>query len=130
MKKVWVSILMICYLAVSTGVVINYHYCMNRLASRSFYAPKAQKCGKCGMGMHKPKGCCREEVHVIKLSDDQKVTATILFELPSIGNEVVVPSAFIITSFYNGSEKRYYQNHSPPLLSEQDTYIQNRVFRI
>lgn len=130
MKKVWVVILMVCYLAVSTGVIINYHYCMNRLASKAFYAPKAKKCGKCGMSMHKSKGCCRDEVKIIKMDDDQKVTAAITFELPALDEQVVVPSEFIVTSFYNGSEKRHYQNHSPPLLTGQDTYLQNCVFRI
>lgn len=109
---------------------MNYHYCMDRLASSELYAPKAKKCGKCGMGMHQSNKCCRDEVQVIKMEDDQKVTAAISFELPALEEMVSVPSAFIIASVYNAPVKRDYHNHSPPLLTEQDTYLQNCVFRI
>lgn len=130
MKKLWVPILLVCYLAFSTGIVVNYHYCMNKLASSELFGKKAKQCGKCGMGVHKSNKCCREEVQIIKMDDDQKVTSAITFELPAIDQLVSIPSVFIITSFYNAPAKRDHHNHSPPLLTGQDTYLQNCVFRI
>jgi hypothetical protein len=130
MKKIWVPIVLICYLGVSTGVVVNFHYCMNKLASTELFAIKGKKCGKCGMNMHKAHGCCRDEVKVVKMEDDQKLTPAISYELPPADALFIVPSTFIATSFYNVPVQRHYQNHSPPLLTEQDTYLDNCVFRI
>lgn len=130
MKKLWISILLVSYLAFTTGIVVSHHYCMNKLASSELFGKKATQCGKCGMGMHKSGKCCREEVMIIKMDDDQKVTSAITFELPAIDQLFNIPSDFIITSTYNSPVKRDYHNHSPPLLTEQDTYLQNCVFRI
>jgi hypothetical protein len=130
MKKIWVPIVMICYLAASSGVIVNYHYCMKKLVSHEFFASEGKKCVRCGMGMHKSKGCCRDEVQLVKMADDQKITAAISFELPHLDALVVAPSAFIATSFYNVSSQGHFHNHSPPLLTEQDTYLKNNVFRI
>lgn len=130
MKKIWVSIVLISYLAVSSGVVVNFHYCMNRLASTELFATEGKQCMKCGMDMHKGKGCCHDEVKVVKMNGDQKVTPSLSYELPSLEASVAPPSAFIVTPFYNGVASNNYQNHSPPLLTEQDTYLQNCVFRI
>lgn len=130
MKKIWVPIVILCYLAASSGVVVNFHYCMKKLVSHEFFANEGKKCARCGMGLHKSKGCCRDEVQLLKMASDQKTTAAISFELPHLDALVNTPSEFIATSFYNTSLQRYFHNHSPPLLSEQDTYLQNNVFRI
>ncbi len=118
------------YLAVSSGVIINLHYCMNRLASTELFGSRVSECGKCGMDLHESGGCCHDEVQYLKLHDDQRTTATISFELPSIESMCASPSAFIVASFYAVPEKRHFLNHSPPLLSAQDSYLQNNVFRI
>jgi len=58
---------MICYLGVTTGVVINFHYCMEKLASAKLFDTKSKKCGKCGMHMEDSDGCCRDEVKIVKM---------------------------------------------------------------
>jgi hypothetical protein len=118
------------YLAVSSGIVINFHYCMNRLASTEWFAMKGKRCGKCGMNMHKAHGCCHDEVKVVKMKNDQKITPSISFEHSSTEFIAQVPSLFIATSFYNAKAKANSDNHPPPLLSARDTYITNCVFRI
>lgn len=130
MKKAGLSILLVCYLAFSSGVLVNFHYCMDRLASTKFFAAKSEKCGKCGMNMHRAHGCCRDEVKMVKMEEDQKVNPVVVFELPSLEQTASVPSEFLLTSFYNIPVKNHYQDHSPPLLTEQDTYLRNSVFRI
>lgn len=130
MKKIGISIVLMCYLAVSSGVIVNFHYCMDRLASAELFAAKAEKCGKCGMEMHKADGCCRDEVKIVKMDDDQKITSSILFELPSLEASLSIPSLFISAPFSSLSCDKRFQNHSPPLLTMQDTYLQNCVFRI
>jgi hypothetical protein len=130
MKKVWIPIVLACYLAVSSGVIVNFHYCMNRLASAKLFAPESKKCGRCGMNMHKSHGCCRDEVKIVKMEDDQKVAAAIDFELPPMAALYHVPSEFIAALFCNGPLRQHYPDHSPPLPTGQDTYLQNCVFRI
>jgi hypothetical protein len=129
MKKVLASITLLCYLALSCGVVVNFHYCMNRLASTGLFASQANVCSKCGMHTKKSSGCCRDEVKVVKVQDDQqKAQAVYALEAPQPA--IIVPSGFIIISFYNYDPSADGHNHSPPLLTAQDTYLQNRVFRI
>ncbi len=82
------------------------------------------------MDTHESNGCCRDELKVVKLDQDQNKVAFATIEIPSIETVATVPSEFIITPFENIFEHRHFHNHSPPLLSEQDTYLQNNVFRI
>ncbi|MEI9946069.1 MAG: hypothetical protein WDN26_17835 [Chitinophagaceae bacterium] len=130
MKKVLVSIVLICYLAVTSGVLVNFHYCMNRLASTELFAAEGKKCGTCKMDINASNGCCHDEVKIVKMEEDQKVTPLVFFELPSLDQLVSIPSEFIVASFYTDSKEQNNQDHSPPLLSGQDTYLQNCVFRI
>jgi hypothetical protein len=130
MKKLVTSIALLCYLAVSCGVVINYHYCMNRLASTQFFASEKKFCDKCGMHTKKSGGCCHDEVKVVKLVQDQNTFSPDSYSIPSLDAAVIVPSQFIAASFYNIDEQKHFHNHSPPLLSAQDTYLQINVFRI
>lgn len=75
-------------------------------------------------------GCCRDEIKVLKLVLDQNKLPIISYEIPALEKIITVPSEFIVASFQNIDEQRHFHNHSPPLLSEQDTYLQNNVFRI
>lgn len=82
------------------------------------------------MDTHESTGCCRDELKVVKLEQDQNKVAFVSITIPSMDELVSVPSEFIVASFQNIYEQRHFHNHSPPLLSEQDTYLQNNVFRI
>jgi len=130
MKKLVTSIALACYLTVSCGVVISFHYCMNRLASTQLFATEKKVCGKCGMHTKKSNRCCHDEVKVVKLIQDQNTFSPDSYSIPSIEAVGYVPSEFITAAFYNFNEQRHFHNHSPPLLSAQDTYLQINVFRI
>ena len=80
--------------------------------------------------MHtKDHGCCHDEVTIVKLENDQQ-TSHISFELASLPSITPVYSEFISGDIYNGNQQGNCSDHSPPLLTEQDTYLQNCVFRI
>ena len=130
MLKFISSISFLLYFAVTSGVVINSHYCMKRLASVRLYETHAKVCGRCGMETHESNGCCRDEVKVVKLVLDQKTQEVASYDIPAVEIISVTPSAFIVASFENNYLQRHFHNHSPPLLSAQDTYLQNNVFRI
>ena len=130
MKKIIVSITFICYLAVTCGIIVNFHYCMNRLSALQLFVSENKDCPECGMQIKKSHGCCRDEVKIIKMTVDQRTNSTVPFELPSLDAIANLPSPFITTPLINASEVKQYNNHSPPLLTEQDTYLENCVFRV
>jgi len=129
-KRFALSILAVLYLAVGSGIVVNKHFCMNRLDSWEFYGKLDDKCNRCGMESTEKHGCCHDEVHVIKLTPDQKL-ALLSFDL-SVPQEIQLPAwiNYFLAPLENGAPSVYYLNHSPPLLTDSDTYLQNNVFRI
>lgn len=130
MKKLFFSISFLCYFAVTSGVVISSHFCMKRLLSVHLFETSPDVCGRCGMDTNELNGCCRNEIKVVKLVQDQTKIPIVTYELPALEIQAVIPSAFIVAAFKNIDEQRHFHNHSPPLLSEQDTYLRNNVFRI
>lgn len=130
MRKIGVFILLLCYLAFSTGVIINSHYCMNQLASTQLFATESKECGICGMHIDDSHGCCRDEVKMVKMEDDQKVSTGVSFNLEALTTPAQLPSEFIATSFYNVPVQGYTSDQPPPLLKGQETYLKNCVFRI
>jgi hypothetical protein len=131
MKKVSVIVVAVLYFAVSSGMIVNLHYCMNRFASADFSLVSGKsQCDKCGMHKTNSHGCCHDEVKLVKLQDDQNKASLVSFDFNSFQSIAITPSQFIITSFYNADEINHHQEHSPPLLSKQDTHLQNCVFRI
>lgn len=103
---------------------------MNRLASVQLYDTSVDVCGKCGMDIHDSNGCCRDEIKVLKIEQDQNKTPLIAFEIPAIEELAINLSDFLNSPFENADLQRHFHNHSPPILSAQDTYLQNNVFRI
>lgn len=128
MKKTVAAISLFIYLAVSCGIVINFHYCMDKLASVELFEQKDSVCDTCGMETNSL-GCCRDEITVLKLEDDQQQPISVSFEPPSIPI-INSPSEYLLAILIAIENSRDWQNHSPPLLSEQDIFIVNRVFRI
>lgn len=132
MKKLSIFILAICYLAVSSGVVISQHFCMNRLDSVEWFASQSpDECGRCGMSMEEAHGCCHDQVDLLKLQNDQQQAFATLFNFNA--PLAVLPPApidFLLTTFH--SQDIYIDNlaHAPPLLPDDDLCIMNSVFRI
>lgn len=121
-----VAILTIVYFAVSSGVVMSSHYCMGRLSSVNLELAATKKCA---CGKEEPKKCCKNELKVIKIEDTQKaasaaydIQAPVTLMAGEVG--IFVSPAFVPAAY------QLYRSYSPPLLFEQDTYLQNGVFRI
>jgi hypothetical protein len=126
MKKLLASLIVLVYLAVSTGFIVSVHYCMDSFDSAQLGNTENEKCGRCGM--HKADGCCRDEVTVVKLQTDhlagQAVSVTLTS--PEIEHH---QTNYLVLPFKNFTVNCYSVAHSPPL-DEQDTYLENCVFRI
>lgn len=129
MKKVLASISVLVYFIMTCGIIVNLHYCMGRVQSVEFYGSEKKVCDLCGMSLKNTHGCCKEEVKILKIQDDQnKVQAS--YTINNIDVVATIPSDFIVASTYNAERAPHSYNHSPPLLTKQDTYLQNCVFRI
>ena len=129
MKKLLSAIIIIVYVSMSCGVIINLHYCMGRYQSFDLYASGKNECGKCGMPTDKPHGCCKDEVKIVKLQDDQN-KATISYNIKNIDAPVMIPSDFIAASPITTDKLQKQEDHEPPGLSGQDMNLHNCVFRI
>ncbi|HWR32773.1 MAG TPA: hypothetical protein VN451_04580 [Chitinophagaceae bacterium] len=130
MKKIIAYISFACYFAVTSGIVINSHYCIKRQSCEMQFKSEKRYPGKCGMHAQKNRNCCHNEVKVVKLVQDQNTISIEDYNRHSIAGAGIVASQFIVASAYNIVEKYHFHNHSPPLLSAQDTYLQINVFRI
>jgi hypothetical protein len=125
-KRFLTSIIAVLYFVISSGVVVNIHYCMGRVKEVK-YQTLAEK--KCGCGKMASKSCCKTTFKLVKLEDAQKAAAAFY--------NIEAPAALITTQtnpfaapVLPSADRLYVYGHSPPLLSAQDTYLQNCVFRI
>jgi hypothetical protein len=101
---------------------------MDSYDSFRLYKAASDWCTKCGMHTKKH-GCCHDEVKIVKLQDDYQ-TSSASFVFKNIEQAVIIPSEFLSVTLLNDDIVLNKTDHSPPLLSQQDSYIQNRVFRI
>lgn len=128
MKKIYIGILAIVYMAVSSGIAVELHYCMGDKAGMELYGSSSDKCGKCGM-TEKKTGCCHDEFKFYKISDSHK----------SVSNNIDLATPFlaIVNEFYlfnwqkpDNTPLIAVNNHSPPGDREPSICIMNCVFRI
>jgi hypothetical protein len=128
MKRSAVAILAIIYLAISSGVVVNIHYCMGKMSSVKLQAWVPNTC-ICGKKMESKKGCCKTELKVVKMQNAQKIAyADYAFNVPV--TTIATPLNLLQSPFYNSTPAILPGGHSPPILSGTDTYLRNCVFRV
>jgi len=112
----------------TTGVVAVSHYCMDRLASVSFFTASEKKCGKCGMEKEQH-SCCGDKETLIKGDTDQNKMAAYVLQLPALDKLPVLTTDFLLTKLLNGNSQFGSESHSPPL-PDNNLYLANNVFRI
>lgn len=129
MKKAFSLILLLVYFVVSTGFTVNLHYCMDRFHSWELGASEEDACATCGMKTSDSNGCCRDEVKTVKLQQDlvQATYVVSAFALPALVSTV---SEHLVAPFQNITQVLVPDDTGPPLISEQDTYLENCVFRL
>lgn len=129
MKKAVIAILAILYVTVASGVVVNVHYCMGKIASVEYGYDNHDKCGNCGMAAAKKNGCCHTEYKLVKVDDDHRLAEA---QMPFLAAPALLPvpvSAFPepLSSGQNDLARQY---HSPPDVRSNAVYLRNCVFRI
>jgi hypothetical protein len=130
MKKAFVFILAIFYLAVASGVTVNMHYCMGDLTSVNYGHGKEEggKCGKCGMPDDN-NACCHTDSKLVKLQDDHQLSSLAFKSKQPDAFQVFQPTyAPAITNFSQSFTSG--PIHSPPDNPHYTIYVYNCVFRI
>jgi hypothetical protein len=126
MKRFIVTILALLYFTVSSGMVMNIHYCMGKIRSVKLQATAKKMCG-CKKQQEK-KSCCKTEHKLIKVQDSHKASAAGIdiaapvALLPEQPFQVYTPAATIV-------RLHSVNNNSPPGTGT-DIYLRNCVFRI
>ncbi len=119
------------YLTVSSGMVVNVHYCMGKFSSVSFGHEQDHNdgaCDKCGMAKTE-NHCCKDEVTKVKLSDSHQLSS-FAFELDGIS--ALLPEKIIVLNDpeQGVSPAPSASYHSPPPNTLNKLYLAVLTFRI
>lgn len=116
-------------MAVSTGIAMEVHYCMGKLAGVEYFGEEKDKCGKCGMKEVGKNGCCHDEHKFVKLEDSHKqafnaidfkyTPLAILNPIPVFNWQQLLVATYTPVI-----------NYSPPLYNKPSVCILNCTFRI
>ena len=129
MKKLFTISIALIYFAVSSGIIVNMHYCMGKLASWAIGNDNSKSCGKCGMEKRNKGGCCHDEHKFVKSSIDQKTGEANIDYVKAFMTVALDFPEFNVISFPSTSE-RSYAVHDPPLHHGISIYILNCTYRI
>lgn len=116
------------YLTVSSGIALEVHYCMGKLAGVDFYDADHDKCSRCGM-KEKKGGCCSDEHKFYKLADAHKNVSNnydASFSQVAVVNDFVSFSDNLVVSF----DKNIFHINSPPGNFGPPIFLRNCSFRI
>jgi hypothetical protein len=130
-KKVFILMIAFLYLTVSSGLAMNIHYCMGKVASVTFGNEQDHNdgnCSKCGMNKTETH-CCNDETEFIKLTDSQQFNY--LLELIQ-GSSMLPPVETIAlqVSEQGNSMEPFIDYFSPPPPTLNKVYLALNVFRI
>ncbi len=130
MKRLLTPFIALIYLVMSTGFVMNSHYCMGKLSSIELGRSEVKKC-ICGMRIDSTKKnkCCHSKIDVVKLEDSHKSTTSTIVFANII--EAVLPQFYVEpVLFTNKYTENQYLKKLPPNLNKQDTFKRIGVFLI
>jgi hypothetical protein len=129
MKKALAIMLLLMYFSVSTGFVINMHYCMDRLNSVQLgTSGDKDACDKCGMS-REANDCCFNDVKVLKLEATHMASPAIFYDLSFEGHEILFQEFNHAATENTLEREKIHPAHAPPLKSPK-THVLNCVFLI
>lgn len=127
MKKYLISILAFLYLSLSTGVVINLHYCMGDLASVELGVSHDDTCAKCGM--KDQKGCCETEYQLVKVQDVHQAAKDFSGSILNTPALTPVPVSTTWVPVFVSTPAENSTAHPPDIISP-DRCVMHCLFRI
>lgn len=132
MRKFFLAILTLIYLITTTGVVVNVHYCMGKLAGWELSDKETKTCSKCGMekSLTTKKGCCNDKHKLLKFDTEQKLTESSIQHLLLASGALPVADAELSGSHLASFTTAIPLIHAPPRNSGLAIHLRNCVFRI
>lgn len=130
MKKIFILVISLLYLSMSTGIALNIHYCMNRIASVSLHTGEQDEdaCGTCGMDKT-DSHCCKDVTKVVKLSDNHQ-PSKIVFAFFSLPADLLISNTDFIVPVQGLSTIPKLTYWQPPPRELNQLYLVHSVFRI
>lgn len=135
MKRLFVIILALSYLCLSTGITVHTHYCMGELVGSSFIEQdEDHHCSHCGMDKKSSKnGCCKDEHKIIKSTTDQVIVKNVSAKFQLSDYTLPIRQGLLYSSirisYYNPNW--ILKAHAPPLIaSDCPIYILTGNFRV
>lgn len=131
LKNITITILAVFYLAITSGFILNIHYCMGKVTSVSFSYEKDHNngsCNKCGMDKTE-NHCCADDVKSIKLSDTHQAS-TYSFELTVLSTIQPQSFVFLNDAVQGVSSLPLFNYSSPPPKTFNKVYLDLNTFRI
>jgi hypothetical protein len=116
LKRIFTILLAVIYLVVSSGLIMELHHCMGKLAGSSvslFGKQHQDKCDNCGME-DKTNTCCKDEVKLVKIQDSHKqVSSDNAAPIPPIAEAELASPLSAIDIIYNSSIDLNWTDHTP-----------------
>lgn len=128
LKKFIAIFFLTVYAATSMGTTVFTHFCMNHQTGTSLW--HTAKCGKCGMTEKQGKGCCKDELKLIKLSADHIQVVAANLKLPDLSAPAIITHAPAQQTLLSSSiAVLSYGAHSPPGIRLKRNILYS-IFRI
>jgi hypothetical protein len=116
-------------MAVSTGIAMEVHYCMGKLAGVEYFGEEKENCGKCGMKEVGKNGCCHDEHKFVKLEDSHKQALNAIdFKYTPLA--ILNPIPFFLWNKPKVVKEKILITYTSPPIYKPDACILNCVFRI
>lgn len=131
MKKFLITLFAVFYLGVSSGAILQFHYCMGQLTDWGLSNDTTQNagnCSNCGMNKGNSEDCCTDKKQEFKVKESQTAQVNScqvqVFALESISYPVLPELAL------TGASDLISGNKAPPRAQRIPVFIRNCNFRI
>lgn len=127
MRKAVILLLSVLYITLTSGVAVNVHYCMGKIAGTTYGVEDNHECDRCGM--EKADGCCETEHKLVKADDDHLGTQLLSGKIAAFTAVVAQPPLYF-SPLVQRSVQITPRYHAPPGIPHTDLCVLNSVFRL
>ena len=129
MKRFFAILFAVLYTTLTSGVAINVHYCMGKVAGidlREAPAGKCQLCGKPSKGMD----CCKDEFKFCKVTESHQAAKALQQDF-SIAMNIQLPVRILTVPALPVAKVLTGRDHpDPPEITDNHLFLQNCTFLI
>lgn len=133
LKRIIILFVALLYINVSSGIGVQFHYCMGKLVSMAFghSSDHEDACNNCGMDSNE-NSCCKDETFTFKVKDGHQ-PSSFLFSFNANKQPNFIDYSYY--SFHPNNQQRIYDdllNYHESNTSQRTSklYVVLRVFRI